>query len=116
MAIISLTKLAYRHRRNLLVTAMERKKRCGVSRIQTLLATKSRRGQRSMWERPGRSKIWWNNFLNGIIVANEWRENFRMTRDTFMTLTEEVRPFLEKRTTVMREPISVETQLAITLY
>ena len=116
MAIISLTKLAYRRRRNFLVTTMERKKRRGVFRIQTFLATKSRRGQRSMWERPGRSKVWWNNFLNGIVVASEWRENFRMTRDTFMTLTEEVRPFLEKTTTVMREPISVETQLAITLY
>ena len=69
-----------------------------------------------MWERPGRSMILWNNFLNGIVAANEWRENFRMTRNTFMKLTEKLIPFLEKTTTVMREPISVETQLAITLY
>ena len=105
MAIISLTKLAYRRRRNLLVNTMERMKRRRVFRSQTLLATKNRRGRRSMWERPGRSKIWWNNFLNGIVVANEWRENFRMTRDTFMTLTEELRPFLEKTTKVTRESI-----------
>ena len=40
MAIISLTKLAYRRRRNLLVNTMERMKRRRVFRSQTLLATK----------------------------------------------------------------------------
>ena len=49
MAIISLTKLAYRRRRNLLVNTMERMKRRRVFRSQTLLATKNRRGRRSMW-------------------------------------------------------------------
>ena len=42
MAIISLTKLAYRRRRNLLVNTMERMKRRRVFRSQTLLATKNK--------------------------------------------------------------------------
>ena len=78
MAIISFTKLTYRRRRNLLLNMIKRKQRRGVLNGQTfLLATKNSRSWRSMWERPGRSKIWWNNFLNGIVVANEWRENFK---------------------------------------
>ena len=77
---------------------------------------KNMNGRSRVWQRPGRTKVWWNSLLNGTVVANEWRENFRMTGNTFMTLTEPLRPVLEKKTIAMREPISVEAQLAITLY
>ena len=39
-----------------------------------------------------------------------------MSKETFMKLCDELRPFLEKQTTAMRNSISVERQLASTLY
>ena len=116
MAIICSAKLSYQRRRNQLLNMLQKKRRRGIRRVQALCAMKNMNGRSRLWQRPGRTKVWWNSFLNATVVANEWRENFRMTRNTFMTLTEQLRPFLEKRTTAMREPISVEAQLAITLY
>ena len=79
-----------------------------------------RRGRRSvirqLWVRPGRVKTWWENFMDDTVVASEWRENFRMKKDSFLNLCNELRPFLEKKSTTMREPLSVETQVAIALY
>ena len=71
---------------------------------------------RGLWVRPGRSKVWWNNFLNDVVVPSEWRENFRMSKETFMSLCNELRPFLQKQSTAMRDALSVETQVAATLY
>ena len=116
MAIICSAKLSYQRRRNQLLNMLQKKRRRGIRRVQALCAMKNMNGRSRVWQRPGRTKVWWNSFLNATVVTNEWRENFRMTRNTFMTLTEQLRPFLEKRTTAMREPISVEAQLAITLY
>ena len=39
-----------------------------------------------------------------------------MSRDSFLLLCNKLRPLLEKQTTNMRQPLSVEKQLAITLY
>ena len=66
--------------------------------------------------RPGRTSLWWENFVNNIVVAEEWRENFRMSKENFMKLCDKVRPFLLKQSTNMRSPISVEKQVAVTLY
>ena len=59
--------------------------------------------------RLGRSKVWWNNFLNDVVVPSEWRENFRMSKEIFMSLCDELRPFLQKQSTAMRDALSVET-------
>ena len=66
--------------------------------------------------RPGRTSLWWENFVNNIVVAEEWRENFRMSKENFMKLCDKVRPFLLKQSTNMRSPTSVEKQVAVTLY
>ena len=54
--------------------------------------------------------------LHNVTVASEWKENFRMSHPTFMELCEDLRPLLERKSTRMRRPISVETQMAVTLY
>ncbi|CAB4017745.1 nuclease HARBI1 [Paramuricea clavata] len=66
--------------------------------------------------RPGRSNIWWENFINEKVVSEEWKENFRMSKPNFLKLCNQLRPYLEKKTTRYRKPLSVETQVAITLY
>ena len=68
------------------------------------------------WTRPGRTSAWWDNFSSQNVVPEEWKENFRMSRDTFLILCEELRPFIEKRATNMRLPVDVERRVASSLY
>ena len=74
------------------------------------------RRQRRFWINPGRTQAWWSNFLNGTVLDTEWKDNFRVSRANFYKLCEELRPYLQKQTTVMRSPIDVERQIAVTLY
>ena len=78
---------------------------------------KSRYAQdRTCWVRPGRTDSWWDNFMQDVVVRQEWKENFRMQRDTFFKLCSELRPYIERHLTNMRQPIDVEKQVAVTLY
>lgn len=74
------------------------------------------RRPRRFWIRPGRTSLWWDNFLNGVVQEEEWKENFRMSRVSFFNLANLLRPHIERQVTIMRAPVSVETQLAVTLY
>ena len=74
------------------------------------------RKPRSFWKRPGRNSAWWKNFLNEKVVAEEWYENFRLSKQSFDRLCVELRSFLQKQISHLREPLSVETQVAIALY
>ena len=68
------------------------------------------------WVRPGRSSRWWTNILNNKATLEEWRVNCRMSEALFYMLCQELRPYLTKQTTKLRKPVSVETQVAVTLY
>ena len=89
-----------------------------VSETSHRSTKKSRRKQnrRRFWERPGRVSTWWENFVNDVVVPEEWRENFRMTKETFTSLCDELRAALQKEDTTMRREITVEMQVALTLY
>ena len=86
-----------------------------VSRHRRIKARKERR-QRRFWIRPGRTSAWWDNFVSDVVVEEEWRENFRMSKQNFYKLCDELRPHIQKKTTNMRSPVSVEKQVAVTLY
>ena len=45
--------------------------------------------------RPGRCNEWWNNFITQRVTADEWKENFRMNRETFLKLCDDLSPSLE---------------------
>ena len=47
---------------------------------------------RRFWVRPGRTSAWWGNFVVGIMIEEEWRENFRMSRGSLYKLADELRP------------------------
>ena len=86
-----------------------------------LLDTKKRKGkkkrrQRRFWTRPGRTSSRWQSFRNNLVVEEEWRENFRLSKTMFNKLCNELRPFLQKKRTSMRAPFDVKSQVAITLY
>ena len=77
---------------------------------------KRSRKTRRFWVRPGRTAAWWDNFMNGTVLEEEWKENFRLSRASFIKLTDMLRPYIEHQVTHMRSPLPVETQVAITLY
>ena len=49
------------------------------------------------------------------MLEEEWKENFRMSKSTFLKLCDAVRPFLVKQCTNMRMPVSVEKQVAVSV-
>ena len=50
------------------------------------------------------------------MLPEEWRDNFRMSRDSFYYLCDLMRPFITKHSEQMLSPIEVEKQVAIMLY
>ena len=105
-----ITKLHFARRKRILhyLTSSDSK----VSKRRRRKSMKSRR----FWVRPGRSSLWWDNFLSGIVIDAEWKENFRMSKNSFQHLCNELRTYIGRQETVMRSPVSVEKQVAVTLY
>ena len=60
--------------------------------------------------------MWWLNFVRDNVLPVEWKENFRMQKHNFQRLCTELAPLIEKKETNMRKPITVECQVAVTLY
>ena len=84
--------------------------------IMKRLGKKGERRKRRFWIRPGRTSAWWDGFVSEIVLPEEWRENFRMSRVSIMRLAEELRPYIEGKDTIMRTSIDVLKQVAMTLY
>ena len=72
--------------------------------------------RRSFWVIPCRTSSWWDNFVNGVVVDDKWRDNFCMSRASLVSLSEELCPYIEGQTTVMRAPIDTCKRVAMTLY
>ena len=62
---------------------------------------------RTVWCKP-RTRGWWETVTNGLFGEEWWKENFRMTEDTFKMLCSYLHPYLVKKTARFRNPISVE--------
>ena len=52
---------------------------------------KFERKKREYWIRPGRTKKWQFQFLNDEVIADEQREIFRMSKQSFLVFCEELR-------------------------
>ena len=63
-----------------------------------------------------RSDHWWNFIVLTTFTAQDWIENFRMSKQPFEYLCQRLSPFLNKRDSVMRRAISVQQWVAITLW
>ena len=61
------------------------------------------RNPRQLWAFP-RSSNWWENIVLNNFGPHDWMQNFRMSRE------------LEKQTTRLRKPLSVEQRVTITLW
>lgn len=54
--------------------------------------------------------------MDGLYGDAWWRENLRMSRETFKMVCDELRPHIERQTTVFRQAISVEARVAMTIW
>ena len=36
------------------------------------------------------TRVWWDNFMDDVVVSEEWKENFRMLKENFLKLRAEL--------------------------
>ena len=51
-------------------------------------------------------------FFDQVVIPEEWKENFRMSRDSLYNLAEELRPYIQEKATNMRSPVGVVKRVA----
>ena len=68
---------------------------------------------RTIWVKL-RSHAFFNEVVSGW-SDEEWKQNFRVSRETFKVLCNKLKPSLERRM-VTRQPLSVEQRVAVTLW
>ncbi|XP_054832746.1 uncharacterized protein LOC129342904 [Eublepharis macularius] len=73
------------------------------------------REHRDCWVYP-RSQDWWERIALRVWDDTHWIQCFRMTRGTFNELVDALGPTLARQSTNMREPVSVEKRVAVTLW
>jgi len=84
---------------------------------RNLQARQVRRKRRSVWVIKGRTDQWWQNMIGEDVPDWCWKKNFRMSKDCFLELANELCPFLAPNSdSPNRRALSTEKRLAITLY
>ena len=63
-----------------------------------------------------RSNTWWDNIVLNSFTDQDWLNNFRISRQTFLYLCDKLSSRLQRQDTVMRCCISVQKRVAITLW
>ena len=63
-----------------------------------------------------RSGHWWQEIVLGTFTSRDWLENFRMSRETFLHLCQQLSDALCRQDTILRKAISVEKRVAVTLW
>ena len=70
---------------------------------------------RSVWMKP-QSNSWWEDVVNAAFTSDDWLENLRMLKATFLYVCSELHLVAEKNDTLMRKAIPVEQRVALTLW
>lgn len=74
------------------------------------------RKKRRWWVAPGRTESWWIQMISGEAPPEEWKKNFRMSREDFSKLCDELLPFITPDSNSPRLGIEPEKRLAVCLY
>ncbi len=70
---------------------------------------------RTLWTKP-KSENWWDVVVQQSFEDSDWHMNFRMGRSTFDFSCEELKPFLHKEDTLLRQAISLRNRFAVALW
>ena len=71
-----------------------------------------RRRSRRIWRKP-RSTNWWENIVLKTFTSQDWLDNFRMRKDTFMYLCNQLKCALNKTDTRMRNEYQWKNELLL---
>ena len=71
-----------------------------------------RRRKRRYWVNPGRTDRWWENMLAGRCVREDWNKNFRMSREHFFKLVDELRPYITPDPRSARPGLTAEKKVS----
>lgn len=115
--LISLWKIHLRRQEDTICMLLLRKKSYWLRKLKRSRQRYLRRKKRSCWMKPGRTALWWENILNGVSPEESWKKNFRMSRNDFMELATELRPYISQRPgSPNYRCLTTERKVAITLY
>ena len=93
-------------RRNALFKSLRQKQLC-----------RPLRKKKSIWVKQGRTDKWWENMISGLSSSDCWKKNFRMSKEEFLNLCEELGPFISPNPASPNyRKISLEKKVALTLY
>ena len=81
----------------LLATYLGKKETFWKQKLKKLQEQKVRRKRRSVWYKKGRTDKWWENMLMSILPEDDWKKNFRMSRETFQDLVQELSPWISPK-------------------
>ena len=71
---------------------MARETVLGCSPLSPCILKKRKiRGKCRFWVKPGRTDSWWQNMIPNRFLEEDWGKNFRMSKNEFMTLVDELR-------------------------
>ena len=71
---------------------------------------------RKHWILPDRKNDWWLSFKYNQVSPQDWHENFRMSRESFLGLCQQLEEHLIICNTTFRKAVSVQEQVALTSY
>ena len=86
-----------------------------ISMMMTMYCDYCIRNPKQMWAFP-RSSNWWEDIVLNNFNQHDWIQNFRMSKQSFQYLCDQLRGVLEKQATRLRKPLAVEQRVAITLW
>ena len=69
---------------------------------------------RPIWTKPRTKRFWSKNILN-YWTNNDWVQNLRTDKETFIYIYEEIE-FIEKANTNFRKALTVEMRVAVALH
>ena len=115
--LIFLWKIYEKHRNNTIVAHIQSKRSYYLRKLKQARQRRLRRKKRRCWVLPGRTEQWWINMINGTAPDEFWYKNFRMSRESFMELEEELHPYISPNPISPNfRSLSSTKKLAITLY
>jgi len=85
----------------LIARRAQRRRQAALLHVFTAFDLQERRPWRIMWVLP-RPQYWFENLLNSNALNMWWKENFRITRETFHFICTAVAPVIQRQDTILR--------------
>ncbi|CAB4005901.1 Hypothetical predicted protein, partial [Paramuricea clavata] len=92
--LILLWKIHEKQKKNTMLIALQNRRSYFLRKLKVLRQRRLRRRNRSCWFKPGRSDQWWIKMINGEAPDEFWMKNFRMTKESFLELETELKPYI----------------------